>query len=110
MDNTKTQACQWKYCESECSWDTQCDNKYQFMNDGPKELDANAQQDICGLCGKPGADKIPHPMHWPGERIPETDLVHGDCERLECEDAFVSYRRRVGEDGIKQFLRSIYRI
>jgi hypothetical protein len=70
-------------------------------------LDANVQQDICGLCGKPGADKFPHPMHWPGERIPETDIVHSECERLECEDAFVSYRRRVGEEGITRFLRSI---
>ena len=49
MDDTKMQACQWKYCESECSWDTQCDNKYQFMNDGPKENDYK----FCPGCGKP---------------------------------------------------------
>ena len=49
MSDTKTQACQWKYCESECSWDTQCDNKYQFMNDGPKENDYK----FCPGCGKP---------------------------------------------------------
>lgn len=44
-------------------------------------LDAD---DICGLCGEPGADKIPHPIHWPGEAIPNTPLVHADCEREEC--------------------------
>lgn len=40
--------------------------------------------DICGLCGEPGADKIPHPVRWPGERAPETDLVHEACEDAEC--------------------------
>ena len=58
MDDTKTQACQWKYCESECSWDTQCGNKYQFMNDGPKENDYK----FCPGCGKPvtlAGDKQP---------------------------------------------------
>ena len=49
MDDTKTQACQWKYCDHECSWDTQCDNKYQFTNDGPKENDYK----FCPGCGKP---------------------------------------------------------
>ena len=49
MDDTKTQACQWKYCEHECSWDTQCDNKYQFLSDGPKENDYK----FCPGCGKP---------------------------------------------------------
>ena len=49
MSDTKTQACQWKYCESECSWDTQCDNKYLFMDDGPKENDYK----FCPGCGKP---------------------------------------------------------
>jgi len=23
------------------------------------------EEDICGLCGLGGADKIPHPIHWP---------------------------------------------
>jgi len=51
MSDTKNQACQWKYCEHECSWDTQCDNKYQFTNDGPKE---NGYK-FCPGCGKPVA-------------------------------------------------------
>ena len=40
--------------------------------------------DICGLCGKPGADKIAHPVHWPGEAIPDDDRVHAECEAEEC--------------------------
>lgn len=61
MDDTETQACQWKYCESECSWDTQCDNKYQFLNDGPKEN----YYKFCPGCGKPvtlEGDEQPAPV------------------------------------------------
>lgn len=36
--------------------------------------------DICGLCGQPGADKIPHPYRWPGERLPDMPYVHSECE------------------------------
>ena len=43
--------------------------------------------DICGLCGEPGADKYKHPIHWPGEQNPDGDLVHADCEREECRRA-----------------------
>ena len=43
--------------------------------------------DICGLCGMPGADKYAHPIHWPGERIPEGPLVHATCEEEECRRA-----------------------
>lgn len=47
--------------------------------------------DICGLCGQPGADKMAlwtgDGIYWPGERIPETELVHADCEREETERA-----------------------
>lgn len=46
-----------------------------------------ADNDICGLCGLPGADKIPYPVHWPGEQIPDTDLVHASCESEECKRA-----------------------
>jgi hypothetical protein len=47
----------------------------------------NESNDICGLCGQPGADKIPHPIYWPDEKIPDTDLVHAECESAECERA-----------------------
>ncbi len=41
-------------------------------------------EDICGLCGFPGADKIPHPIRWPDEQNPGTPYVHSKCEREEC--------------------------
>ena len=47
----------------------------------------DADEDLCGLCGESGADKIPHPMHWPGEAIPDTPLVHAACEQAECKRA-----------------------
>ena len=40
--------------------------------------------DICGLCGKSGADKMAHPYYWPGQRRPETVCVHEACEAEEC--------------------------
>lgn len=39
--------------------------------------------DICGLCGEEGADKIPHPVYWPNELRPNTDFVHAECEENE---------------------------
>ena len=45
------------------------------------------EEDICGLCGEPGADKFAHPCHWPGEQIPEGPLVHAECEAEECRRA-----------------------
>jgi hypothetical protein len=44
-------------------------------------------EDICGLCGEPGADKMAAwtggGVYWPGEQIPETEFVHDSCEREE---------------------------
>lgn len=48
------------------------------------EGEMDEHDDVCGFCGKPGADKIPHPVRWPGEDSPGTDLVHADCESYEC--------------------------
>jgi hypothetical protein len=59
--------------------------------------------DICGLCGLPGADKIPHPIHWPGEAIPDTNLVHSECEDEECKRAHAL----LSDDERQRFLRSI---
>ena len=43
--------------------------------------------DICGLCGEPGADKMAMwtggGIYWPGEIIPDSALVHADCEKEE---------------------------
>ena len=52
-------------------------------NPGPQTCDACAE-DICGLCGEPGADKAPLRVYWPGQRRPETPYVHADCEAEEC--------------------------
>lgn len=49
------------------------------------------EQDICGLCGEPGADKIAKyaggGVYWPEERMPESEYVHSECEREECQRA-----------------------
>lgn len=43
---------------------------------------------ICGLCGHPGADKYAHLCHWPGEQVPDTELVHAACEDAERRRAY----------------------
>jgi hypothetical protein len=64
--------------------------------------DAN-DEDICGFCGKPGADKIPHPVLRPGENRAGTELVHAECENEECNRAhsLLSDKQR------EEFLRNI---
>ena len=59
--------------------------------------------DICGLCGEPGADKFKHPIHWPGEWIPDGKFVHAECEQAECKraHAVLSDKERI------DFLRTI---
>ncbi len=47
-------------------------------------MSGESDDDTCGLCGHPGADKIPHPHYWPGERRPDGPLVHASCEEEEC--------------------------
>lgn len=42
------------------------------------------EEDICGFCGEPRADKLPHPVRWPGEKSAGTELVHAACEQEEC--------------------------
>jgi hypothetical protein len=47
--------------------------------------------DLCGLCGQPGADKMAlwtgGGIYWPGEERPDTEFVHAECERRETERA-----------------------
>ncbi len=59
--------------------------------------------DICGLCGKPGADKVPHPEYWPGERMPGTEYVHADCEKAEQGRAF----HALSKEECEAYLRTI---
>ena len=64
---------------------------------------ADDSDDICGLCGKPGADKYAHPVHWPGERVPDGPFVHAECEDEECRRAHAELSDRQRES----FLRSL---
>jgi hypothetical protein len=61
------------------------------------------RDDVCGFCGQPGADKIPHPVRWPGEESAGTELVHATCEDAECRRAhsLLSDKQR------EQFLRTL---
>lgn len=52
-----------------------------------KTEELTGDQDICGLCGEPGADKYAHPVHWPNERRPDGPMVHSECEQEECSRA-----------------------
>lgn len=74
------------------------------MSDQPNQDD---DEDICGLCGEPGADKIAHPEHWPGEQVPDGRMVHDDCEREECGRAHREFYAKVGDKGVREFLRRI---
>lgn len=60
-------------------------------------------EDVCGFCGEPGADKIPHPVRWPGEQSAGTELVHAACETAECGRAHTALSDKQRE----QFLRSV---
>jgi hypothetical protein len=59
--------------------------------------------DICGFCGLPGADKIPHPIRWPGEAAPESEYVHAECEQAECKAA----HEALSDTQRQAFLREI---
>ena len=62
-----------------------------------------AGADVCGFCGLPGADKVPHPVRWPGEESAGTEYVHAKCENEECQRAHSLLNDRQRE----QFLRSL---
>lgn len=63
----------------------------------------NLDDDLCGLCGEPGADKFAHPVHWPGEQVPGSPLVHAECESAECQRAHAALTQEQRE----RFLRSL---
>lgn len=76
------------------------------MKDIKNKTDGN--EDICGLCGKPGADKMAlwtgGGLYWPGEIRPDSELVHHECEREETERAHAELsdsERRVFLEGIR---------
>ena len=59
--------------------------------------------DTCGFCGLPDADKIPHPVRWPGEESAGTQYVHAACEDEETKRAHALLSDKQRAD----FLRSI---
>jgi hypothetical protein len=68
---------------------------------------AEGTEDICGLCGEPGADKMAiwtgGGVYWPGEIVPETEMVHQSCEQEEQERA----HSELTQEERDAFLRSI---
>ena len=62
-------------------------------------------EDICGFCGNPGADKVPHPIRWPGEMSASTEFVHSDCENEECRRAHAE----LSDSQRESFLRDVSR-
>jgi len=58
--------------------------------------------DICGLCGEPGADKFHHLHYWPGERRPDGKLVHQLCEQEECRRAHAALTPSEREAVLRQ--------
>lgn len=72
------------------------------MNDTTSTQDeVYDEEDICGLCGKPGADKFASPVHWPGEQIPDGPCVHYDCEDEETRRA----HEALSDEQRRAFLR-----
>ena len=58
-------------------------------------------EDVCGFCEEPGADKIPHPIHWPGEKFGGTGLVHSECEDEECKRAHAALSDQQRDEFLK---------
>ena len=69
--------------------------------------DRAEQDDICGLCGEPGADKMAlwtgGGVYWPGERRSDGNMVHQECEQAETHRAHAA----LTQDQRDAVLRSI---
>ena len=61
------------------------------------------EQSICGFCDQGGADKVPHPVRWPGENSAGTEYVHRKCEDSECRRA----HKLLTDDQRSTFLRAL---
>ena len=62
---------------------------------------SDQENDICGFCGQTGADKIPHPVRWPGEDTAGTTYVHARCEETECRRAHLLLSDRQRQDFLR---------
>ena len=57
--------------------------------------------DVCGFCDQVGADKVPHPVRWPGEESAGTPYVHEACEDAETHRAFSMLSDRQREEFLR---------
>lgn len=77
-------------------------------DDTIEEDEEDIYDEYCGLCGEEHPDKMAKftcgGIYWPGERVPDTDLVHAECEIAECERAF----NALTQDQREEVLRSIW--
>jgi len=77
------------------------------MTEKTMTCDEPEAEDICGLCGEPGADKMAlwtgGGVYWPGERIPDTEMVHQECEQEETRRAHAA----LSQDQRDAVLRSV---
>jgi hypothetical protein len=66
-------------------------------------------EDICGLCGLPGADKMARwtggGVYWPGEIRPETEVVHAECEHMETARAHAALSPKQREAIIHRLIK-----
>lgn len=69
--------------------------------------------DICGLCGQPGADKMAlwtgGSVYWPGETVPETEMVHQECEQEETRRAHAALTQAQREQFLDDVIKSACR-
>lgn len=63
------------------------------------EGQSQPEPDVCGFCGKPGADKVYRPSQWPGENYPGTEFVHAECEDREAQRAMTACRAMMGDEA-----------
>ena len=68
---------------------------------GKTETKMEDDEDICGFCELPGADKIPHPIRWPDEKSAGTEFVHAACEASECARASALCQCKAREDFLQ---------
>ena len=51
-----------------------------------EDIIGDGSDDICGYCGKPGAEKLPL-CSWPNQDDPQSEYVHAECENKAAQEA-----------------------
>lgn len=80
-----------------------CEEDALYAEGGVGPFCESCWDDVCGLCGLPGADKVAHPVRWPGEQDPGTPYVHADCETAECRRAHAA----LTDEERRSFIRGL---